>query len=264
MYCIVLYCTVLYCTVPHCTVLYCTVMYSPVLKCTVLYCIVLYCITLYYIVLHVLHCTTLYYTVLYCTALSLLYSDKLSQTCHACEIPVLYDIVIAFLKSKNLHYFHYPFPFFFPTPAMNFGFMSFYPEIEVGSLLKSVFSPYRIYSDDICYSQSFLVPKISTVNPLCTLHGVKLCLLAAGLYGNTASSFQARPRFVRAVHKHAVPACITGNSVCPLQRQTGQCRSAKQKIPSVIIIRNIGLYCLSNTKSPIILQLATYRGTNIL
>jgi len=69
----------------------------------------------------------MYSTVLYCTVLSLLYPDKLSQTCHACEIPVLYDIVIAFLKSTNLHYFLYPLPFFFLTPAVKFTFMSSYP-----------------------------------------------------------------------------------------------------------------------------------------
>jgi len=69
----------------------------------------------------------MYDTVLYCTVLSLLYSDKLSQTCHACENRVLFDIVIAFLKSTNLHYFLYPFQFFFLTPAVNFAFMSSYP-----------------------------------------------------------------------------------------------------------------------------------------
>jgi len=72
------------------------------------------------------------------------------------------------------------------------------------------------------------------------------------------------PRFVRAVYKHSVSVYITGNNVCPLQRQTGQCRSAQQKILSVIITRNIGLYCLNNTQSPIILQLVTYMGNTIL
>jgi hypothetical protein len=154
---------------------------------TVLYCTVLYGTILYYIVLYVLNCI-----LRYCTVLSLLYSDKLSQTCNSCEVLVLCDIVVAFLKRTNFHYFLYPFPFFFLT----------------GSILKSVFRPYRIYSDGICYSQTFLVPKISTVNPLSTLHYVKLYLLAAGLYGNTTvfSSFQDRALSAQFINIQFLPA----------------------------------------------------------